>query len=59
MMTALLILALVVVVVALVGVCCQIAGGSFWGFFHILNNSIGLLLEALVAIISAIADANK
>ncbi len=54
MLTVLLILAAIVLVLGLIGVCCQIAGGGFWGLFHVLNNSLGVLLEALGSILASL-----
>ncbi len=56
MMTALLILAAVALVAALIGVCCQIAGGGFFAVFHIVNGSVGSLLGLLGESVVAIAD---
>jgi hypothetical protein len=59
MVTALLILVACFLTLALVGVCCQIAGGGFFAVFHLLNNSIGKLLELLCEVVAAIADGLK
>ncbi len=54
MVTAILILAAIVLVLGLIGVCCQIAGGGFWGLFHVFNDSLGVLLEALGSILGSL-----
>lgn len=59
MITALLIVAALIVVFAIVGVVCEIAGGSFFAIFHLLNNTLGCLFELLGSIFDAIADENK
>lgn len=56
MFTALLILVLVFLVVGLIGVVCQIFGGGFFAIFHLMNNSVGLILELIGQVFVAILE---
>jgi hypothetical protein len=47
MTTALLIVFAALVVLALVGVCCQICGGGFWAIYHLVFGTLGALLGLL------------
>ncbi len=59
MMTAILIVVALALVVILVGVCCEICGGSFLGWMLLLQGTPGLLFEALAAVFAAILDGLK
>jgi hypothetical protein len=54
MMTALMILVAVFLIFALIGVVCQIFGGGFFAIFHLLNGTVGLLVELLFEVLAAI-----
>ena len=58
MFTALCVLGLVGLLIAFVAVCVQSAGSPVWFVIHALNNSVGVILEAFVALVEAIGNAN-